>query len=63
MRHLIYEQEIIQQEYDDINDNNFRDDIFAKTVDRGILYHNYEITFEFKCGIKRNGWTKKTKKK
>ncbi|MGF7186609.1 hypothetical protein GGQ84_002733 [Desulfitispora alkaliphila] len=88
MRHLIYEQEIIQQEYDDINDNkqesiylekhlnelleqlkgleedeNFRDDIFAKTVERGILYHNYEVTFEFKCGIKRNGWTKKTKKK
>lgn len=81
IRHLIYEQEILQSEYDGlvhnkqesiylenqlnellkylneleepINMEYFRDDIFKKTIERGILYNSHQINFEFKCGINR----------
>lgn len=33
--------------------DSFRDDIFVKTIEKGIIYNNHNVTFEFKCGIKR----------
>jgi len=41
--------------------DDFRDDIFLKTVERGTLYANYLIEFRFKCGIKRTAEAKRTK--
>lgn len=40
-------------------DDLFRDDIFIKTIEKGIVYNNHNVTFEFKCGIKRQKSAKK----
>ncbi|MEC1771958.1 recombinase family protein [Schinkia azotoformans] len=81
IRHLYYEQEMLQAELDDLKEKQqesnhlakkltellgyldeldertenqpFRADIFQQTVQRGIIYYSYEVTFEFKCGISR----------
>ncbi|WP_368277583.1 recombinase zinc beta ribbon domain-containing protein [Heliorestis convoluta] len=76
LRHLIFEQEILKQEYDALKDKKegslyfqkhlevlleyldqlpkrFSDEIFIKTVERGILDRDKKVTFEFKCGIVR----------
>lgn len=44
---LLYYLEEIEE------DDLFRDDIFNKTVEKGIVYENRDITFVFKCGIRR----------
>jgi DNA invertase Pin-like site-specific DNA recombinase len=79
MRHMIYEQEIIQLEYENLSkmetesifikkqleefieslgdlgdDDGFREDIFVKTVEKGIVHDNHQVDFHFKCGIKRS---------
>ena len=81
IRHLYYEQEMLQAELEELNEKQqesrhlakqlskllmyldeleertenqpFRADIFKQTVHRGIIYRNYDVTIEFKCGIAR----------
>ncbi|XKH50480.1 hypothetical protein LG275_12890 [Chryseomicrobium palamuruense] len=81
IRHLYYEQEMLQAELEELNEKQqesrhlakqlnkllmyldeleertenqaFRADIFKQTVHRGIIYWNYDVTIEFKCGIAR----------
>ncbi|WP_350342334.1 recombinase family protein [Proteinivorax tanatarense] len=43
------------------NDSKFRDDIFVKTVEKGVLNNSQIVSFEFKCGISREA--EATKKK
>lgn len=89
MQHLMYEQEILQMEYEKLNENkqdsiylqkhldgllkyideleeddeDFRDDIFTQTVEKGILYNNHRVEIYFKCGITRTIWVKHEKKR
>lgn len=81
IRHLYYEQEMLQAELEELNekqqesrhlakqlskllmyldeleerseDQPFRSDIFKQMVHRGIIYRDYDVTIEFKCGIAR----------
>lgn len=78
LRHLIYEQEILQQEQDSLEENmqeqlylekqlqnllkeleqaddleNFHVPLFKRTIERGIIYKERMVEFQFKCGIKR----------
>ena len=82
IRHLYYEQEILQQELDTYTEKmqesihlekqleillkfldeldepsdsppEFKDDVFLQVVNQGILYSDYKVTFELKCGIER----------
>ncbi|WP_071392657.1 recombinase family protein [Bacillus tuaregi] len=78
LRHLIYEQEILQQERDSLEDNmqeqlylekqfqsllnsleetenleDFDVKLFKNTVERGIIYKERVVEFQFKCGVKR----------
>ncbi|NMB44385.1 MAG: hypothetical protein GX995_09690, partial [Clostridiales bacterium] len=41
----------------------FRDDIFNKTVEKGIVYENRDITFVFKYGIRRTESAVRVRKK
>jgi site-specific DNA recombinase len=83
MRNLIYEQEILQMEHENlekvrqenmylrdnldelfkyleqIEGDRFREDIFLRTVEKAIVYDNYEISFVFKCGIKQYAQAKR----
>lgn len=89
MQHLMYEQEILQMEYEKLNENkqdsiylqnhldellkyideigedneDFRDDIFTQTVEKGILYNNHRVEIYFKCGITCTIWVKHEKKR
>lgn len=40
----------------------FRADIFRQLVHRGIIYRNYDVTLEFKCGITRKVLATRVKK-
>ncbi|MEK3992260.1 recombinase family protein [Robertmurraya sp. FSL R5-0851] len=78
LRHLIYEQEILQQERDSLEENmqeqlylekqfqylldsleeaeeleHFDVNLFKNTVERGIIYKERMVEFQFKCGVKR----------
>lgn len=78
LRHLIYEQEILQQERDSLEENmqeqlylekqfqsilvlleetekleDFDVTLFKKTIERGIIYKERIVEFQFKCGVKR----------
>lgn len=81
IKHLYYEKEMYQAEWDELNEKQqeskytakqleelmeylddldeptehppFRADIFRQVVHRGIIYRNYDVTLEFKCGITR----------
>ena len=78
LRHLIYEQEILQQERDSLEDymqeqlylekqlqslldlleeaeelEDFDVKLFKNTVERGIIYKERMVEFQFKCGVKR----------
>ncbi|MFC0475596.1 recombinase family protein [Robertmurraya beringensis] len=78
LRHLIYEQEILQQERDSLEDNmqeqlylekqlqslidiletteelkDFDVTLFKNTIERGIIYKERMVEFQFKCGVKR----------
>lgn len=78
LRHLIYEQEILQQERDSLEENmqeqlylekqlqlliekleqtedmaNFDVTLFKDTIERGIIYKERMVEFQFKCGVKR----------
>ncbi|MFC0475690.1 recombinase family protein [Robertmurraya beringensis] len=78
LRHLIYEQEILQQERDSLEDNmqeqlylekqfqsllvlleetekleDFDVTLFKKTIERGIIYKERIVEFQFKCRVKR----------
>lgn len=44
-------------------DDFFREDIFAKTVEKGFVHENRDVTFVFKCGIKRTESAVRLKKK
>ena len=88
MQHLMYEQEILQMEFERLNENNqdsiylknhldellkyvdeideddeenFRDDIFTQTVEKGILYDNHRVEIYFKCGVTSTIWVKHEK--
>lgn len=86
MQHLMYEQEILNIEFERLNENNqdsiyiknhldellkyidevededFREDIFRKTVEKGILFNNHRVEVYFKCGITCTIWVKHKKK-
>lgn len=78
LRHLIYEQEILQQERDSLEENmqeqlylekqfqllldlleqaeeleHFDVTLFKNTIERGIIYKERMVEFQFKCGVKR----------
>lgn len=78
LRHLIYEQEILQQERDSLDESkqeqlylekqlqtllkeleqtddleNFNVPFFKSTIERGIIYKERMVEFQFKCGVKR----------
>ncbi|TYS69745.1 recombinase family protein [Sutcliffiella horikoshii] len=78
LRHLIYEQEILQQERDSLEENmqeqlylekqlqslldlleiteeleDFDVSLFKKLIERGIIYKERIVEFQFKCGVKR----------
>lgn len=78
LRHLIYEQEILQQERDSLEENmqeqlylekqfqsllvlleetekleDFDVTLFKKIIERGIIYKERIVEFQFKCGVKR----------
>src|SRR5690606_8352781 len=78
LRHLIYEQEILQQERDSLEENmqeqlylekqlqsfldlleeteeleDFDVTLFKNTIERGIIYKERIVEFQFKCGVKR----------
>ena len=78
LRHLIYEQEILQQERDSLEENmqeqhylekqfqsllvlleetekleDFDVKLFKNTIERGIIYKERIVEFQFKCGVKR----------
>lgn len=89
LRHLIYEQEILQMEYERLEENkqdsaylqkhlnelleyldeineptdDFRADIFTNAVERGLVYDQRRVEFEFKCGITCSAWANRQKKK
>ncbi|MFZ3578057.1 recombinase zinc beta ribbon domain-containing protein [Virgibacillus sp. DJP39] len=79
LRHLIYEQEILQQERDSLEENmqeqlylekqlqshldlletteeldDFDVKLFKNTIERGIIYKERMVEFQFKCGVKRS---------
>jgi DNA invertase Pin-like site-specific DNA recombinase len=77
MNHLVYEQEILRTEYDELSASKkdsdylkksyeilldnlekieeptdlFDSDIFKQTVERGIVYKEWQVEFQFKCGV------------
>ena len=78
LRHLIYEQEILQQERDSLEENRqeqlylekqlttlletlettetfeaFDAALFKTLIERGIIYKERMVEFQFKCGVKR----------
>jgi len=94
MRHLIYEQEILQMEYDGLHENKkeseylkesrktlieelekiespnepFDAELFKQTVEKGIVFHKWQVELQLKCGasykvnVKRRPLRSKKKK-
>ena len=47
---------------EDVGNNSFNKDIFAKIIEKGSIYNNHQVTFKFKCGVEREMSAKRTNK-